>query len=212
MPESIKDTPLQPAQPMIERVVVTPPDVKVYVQLPDKRNALFEVGTYAPALPGLLVALFGLWAAHELAQRRDRKKAVYELCETLKSVAEKAASIATEAWLEGDNDKRVSAVASSKRILQSAGVTATTLKRRTLKRRSFAWVECSLRERIKSRKLVERKHIDVTRDVYLLRREATEDPFEDPTRASYPQKADSIAAILGTLCSNTDRALIDYQG
>jgi hypothetical protein len=194
---------------IIEHVVVNPPPVNVRIQLPEKKNALADPSTYAPAAPGLLVALFGLWAAHALAQRRDRKKAIYDLCETLKKLADEASAAAVLAWLENDSALRVSSIASTKRLLQSTGITATTLKRRTLARQTWARPR---KFSIWPLRVFERRSIDLIREVAALRSVTMSDPFEDPNRNSDGSRVDRINAAVSMLYASVDRALFDYQG
>jgi hypothetical protein len=179
------------------------------VQAPDKKNSLYDAGVYLPALPGMLVALFGLWAAHALAQRRDRKKAIADLCEALKKITAEASAAAIDAWIEPDPKKRASGVASTKRLLQSAGITATTLKRRTHARWSWG-IAASLS--LFPLRILERRSINLIRSVSALRQAAMADPFEDPSRGADMSRADAINAAVSSLIASTDRALFDYQG
>lgn len=195
--------------PAIERVIVTAPPVNVQVNVPEKKNSLFDAGVYAPAIPGIIVALFGLWAAHFLAQRRDRKKAISDLCEALKKMVGDASTAAIDAWLEPNADERASGIASTKRLLQSVGITATTLKRRTEARRSWA---IASPKSLWPLKLVERRSINLIGDVAKFRRVAMGDPFEDPKRTADPTRSDAINAAASALIANADRALFDYQG
>ncbi|WP_145169736.1 MULTISPECIES: hypothetical protein [unclassified Sphingobium] len=181
----------------------------VHVHSPDKKNSLYDAGVYLPALPGMLVALFGLWAAHALAQRRDRKKAIADLCEALKKIAAEASAAAIDAWIESDPAKRASGVASTKRLLQSAGITATTLKRRTNARWSWG---LSAPLSFYPLRIFERRSINLLRPVSALRQAAMADPFEDPSRGTDISRADAINAAVSSLIASTDRALFDYQG
>lgn len=195
--------------PMIERVIVSAPPVNVQVHVPEKKNSLLDAGMYAPALPGIIVALFGLWAAHELAQRRDRKKAISDLSEALKKIASEASSAAIDAWLEPKAANRAAGIAATKRLLQSAGITATTLKRRTLARQTWAW---ATRKRLWPLHLFERRSIDLLQEVSDFRKVAMADPFEDPKRGADATRADAINAAMSALVAKADRALFDYHG
>jgi hypothetical protein len=194
---------------VIERIVVPSPPVNVQVNVPDKKSSLLDAAVYAPAMPGILVALFGLWAAHALAQRRDRKKSISDLCEALKKMVGVASSSAIDAWLEPVAADRVSGVASTKRLLQSAGITATTIKRRTDARRSWGIAN---KVSIRPFSVLERRSIDLISHVARLRQIAMQDPFEDPSRGADSSKVNSINAAASSLISSADRALFDYQG
>lgn len=205
----VRHTTQKVAAPIIERVVVSAPPVNVQVNVPEKTKSLLDPGVYAPAIPGIIVALFGLWAAHFLAQRRDRKKAISDLCESLKKIVADASSVAVDAWLEPRAEQRASGIASTKRLLQSVGITATTLKRRTEARRTWA---IASRKRLWPLKLVERRSINLIGDVAKFRRQAMSDPFEDPNRAADSSRSDAINAAASALIANADRALFEYQG
>ncbi|MBR2270158.1 MULTISPECIES: hypothetical protein [Sphingobium] len=193
----------------IERIIVPAPPVHVHVHAPERKNSFYDPGVYLPALPGMLVALFGLWAAHALAQRRDKKKAVADLCEALKKMAAEASASAIDAWIEPDGAKRASGIASTKRLLQSAGITATTLKRRTQAR--WSW-QLAKPMSIFPVRLFERRSINLLRDIFVLRQAAMADPFEDPGRGADVSRVDAINAAVSSLIASADRALFDYQG
>ena len=54
----------------------------VQVDLPHQNWT--EVSIYTPVLPGVLVALAGLWISHWLTKKRERRKEIFELCALLK--------------------------------------------------------------------------------------------------------------------------------
>ena len=195
--------------PVIERIIVPAPSVNVQVHVPEKKSSLLDAAVYAPALPGIMVALFGLWAAHELAQRRDRKKAIGDLCESLKKIVIDASTVAIEVWLEPKASKRASGIASTKRLLQSAGITATTLKRRTEARRT--WARASPM-RLYPFKIFGRRSIDLVRPVYNLRQAVMADPFEDPNRGADAAQANTVNSAVSSLFAMIDRDLFDYHG
>ena len=193
----------------VERIIVSAPPVNVQVLVPEKKSSMFDVGAYAPAFPGILVALFGIWAAHALAQRRDRKKSISDLCESLKKITGDATIASIDAWLEPKAAKRASGIASTKRLLQSAGITATTLQRRTRARQSWGIVA---KKSFWPPRLFEKRSIDLIREVTNLRQVAMADPFEDPTRGADASRSDAINAAASSLVATADRALFDYQG
>jgi len=197
------------SSPRIERIILRSPEVHVQVNVPEKKNTVWDAGVYAPAIPGIIVAIFGLWAAHELAQRRDRRKSIGDLCESLKKIVGDASSAAIDAWLEPNASERAAGIASTKRLLQSAGITATTIKRRTQARQTWAWARARTRWSVK---FLERRSIDLIADVSRIRQVAMDDPFEDPERVADMTRADAINAATSTLISAADRALFDYQG
>jgi hypothetical protein len=153
--------------------------------IPPERDWL-DASVYAPALPGVLVALIGLLIGHLLSRRRDQRVEVSGLCDQLKELADGAAAVSVEAWLSGPTPERALKIHETKRKIQALGVAATTLRRRS---RGFA---SGLREFFGS------AHwgIDVTREVSHLRDAATQDPFEDPDRGEDGTKAVDISVAV----------------
>lgn len=163
---------------------------KITIQVVQPARGLTDPLLYAPAIPGVLVALIGLVAAHWLSGRRDRRKELSDLCAHLKEVAEEAATVAMKAWEVGAGDDRLEAIRDTKRKLSILGTAATHLSKRTPGRKS----------------------IDLTTEVARLRRAATNDPFEDPNRASSDQQTGAIMAALGEILGQTDEKFLAYSG
>jgi hypothetical protein len=148
---------------------------------PSPKN-VWDVSLYAPAIPGVVVALVGLLIAHWLSVQRDRRKELREICNELKTEADDAAKSALTAWRLGPVQERIEAVHDTKRKLQAVGILATTLARRTSRR------SC----------------IDVTQQVAELRRAATVDPFEDPVRSADDRQAGAIMVTLADLLNRVE--------
>lgn len=152
---------------------------------------------YAPAVPGVLVALAGLLIAHRLTQARERRKEVHELCIALKKSAADANEAIVKAWLAGVGASRLLDVEDAKRRIQSLGIAATDLKSRTGRLRFPYW---------------RRSELDVTAEVSRLRTAATRDPFEDPERAADPSQLREVSQAVGELSIRIDRRFADLFG
>ncbi len=155
------------------------------VQLDRRPQDWTDAAIYAPAIPGVLVALLGLWIAHWLASKRDRRKEVLELCVSVKDTLIDAQEACTRAWLCAPGPERAALVADAKSKLQMLGTAATDLRRRT-DQGKFAAFRHVIFDTPGS--------IDVIIEVAKLRDIATNDPFEDPQR---PADEISIAKISG---------------
>lgn len=149
---------------------------------------------YAPALPGVLVALVGLWVAHRLTVARESRKALLELCEDLKKRVDEAATAANEAWLCAAGPDRDVKVKETKWLLQRAGNAATNLKRKTALG-------------IFGRKRHGVPLIDVVAEIAELRRVATADPFEDTSRPANADKTETVIATAGLIYDRIDQLL-----
>ncbi|UYO51671.1 hypothetical protein [Rhodopseudomonas palustris] len=145
---------------------------------------------YAPAIPGVLVALVGLLVAHWLSGHRDRRKELSDLCSDLKKVAEEAASLAMKAWELGPGNDRLEAIRDTKRKLSILGTAATHLSKRTPGRKS----------------------IDLNSEVARLRKAATNDPFEDPQRHACSEQTGAIMLALADILSQTDEKFLVHSG
>jgi hypothetical protein len=140
---------------------------------------------YAPAIPGVIVALLGLWIAHWLTARRDRRKEVLELCENVKAAVLEAETAGIGAWLSAPGADRTKTVREAKSKLQNLGIMATDLNRRTST--GVVGVVCGfLFDRILS--------INVVREVARLRDAVTDDPFEEPDRPLSEEQINDIRA------------------
>ena len=156
-----------------------------------------DFGTYAPAIPGIIVALLGLWIAHRLSVRRDRRKEILELCEDVKSAVGEAEQASARAWLTARGPERLPAVHDAKSKLQMLGIMATDLHRRTM-RGSLGSLKCLFTDSPMS--------INVIGEIAQLRDIATADPFEDPRRSLNRRPIDDIAAVAAEI-----HARINYQ-
>lgn len=156
------------------------------IQLLAKPQEWTEPGVYAPAIPGIVVALLGLWIAHKLSVRRDRRKEILELCEGVKGAVGEAEKACTLAWLAPAGPDRLSAIHESKSKLQMLGIMATDLHRRTT--RGFVFRVFNLFADIVM-------SVNVIGEVARFRDMATSDPFEDPDRPSDDSHISDIAAM-----------------
>lgn len=150
---------------------------------PDWRDPLI----YAPAIPGVLVALAGLWIAHWLTSKRERNKAKLDYCEQIKALVDDAVAASTEAWIREEGLERERKIKETKRLIQQVGAAATRLKR-----------------------LTARSTIDVIIEVSELRRVATKDPFEDPTRTADSSHIENIMAAADLICSKIDDGSVRF--
>lgn len=147
---------------------------------------------YAPAVPGVVVALAGLWIAHRLTLVRENRKSLLELCEQVKERCDAAAIACATAWLSEKGLERERNVKEAKRLLQRVGTAATNLKRRTQPKTSFQQ-SCS-----------SPLPIDILAEVSELRRVATSDPFEDPIRAADGSHVEIINTVASSICDKID--------
>jgi hypothetical protein len=167
---------------------------QIVLKVEPPSTGMFSPSLYAPALPGVLVALFGLYVGHVLARSRDRRKEISDLCDSLKAVCDDAADAAVEAWLLESGPDRDLKIQQTKRKLQSVGIAATTLKRRA---ESTPWRLMRLLGQ-------PTRTIDVLSNVAHLRRTATSDPFEDPSRKSDAGRAGAVTSAAAGLESAID--------
>jgi hypothetical protein len=162
----------------------------IVIKLPSDTKQLTDLSIYAPAIPGLIVALVGLYIAHRFSAYRDRRKELSELCSATKELADEAASSALRAWAQNVGNERLEAIQETKRKLQLLGVSATTLAARTRGRKS----------------------VDLSREVAGLRRAATADPFEEPERVPSDAQTGPIMAALADLYAKADERFLQYAG
>lgn len=145
---------------------------------------------YAPAIPGVIVALLGVWLVHRLTLQRDRRKEIVELCNATKDAAATAEAACIAGWLSTVGDERTAAILEAKGKLQALGIAATHLQHRTCQgairaiRSVFSGMDMS---------------INVINEVAALRSVATDDPFEDAQRPPDASKGFSISTAAGAL-------------
>lgn len=165
-----------------------PPGSQPYViQLLDQQHGWTDPSIYAPALPGVLVALVGLWIAHRLAWKRERRKEILQHKNVLQDVLTEVEAICNSAWLADPGAERMAKIKLAKSRLQDAGVTATDLNRKTAQGLMGA-----LRSLFSDRPM----SINLIYEIAQLRDVATADPFEDPARPSDASRIDDISAII----------------
>lgn len=156
-----------------------------------------DFGIYAPAIPGLIVALLGLWIAHRLSVRRDRRKEILELCDAVKTAVGEAEQACALAWLAPQGPERLAAIHQAKSKIQMLGIMATDLHRRTA-RGLFAALYCLFGDCVMS--------VTVIEEIARFRDLATSDPFEDPVRLSDNSRIEDIAAAAAEI-----HARVNYQ-
>jgi hypothetical protein len=147
-----------------------------------------DFAIYAPAIPGVVVALLGLWISHRLTIAREQRKQLLDFCEQLKDQIDAAVHACTEAWLSDKGLERQRKVKDSKRLLQRAGTSATTIKKRTSNRLVFR----------------SSRTVDFLQEISELRRVATRDPFEDPFRAADGSHIDDINTAATAIYNKID--------
>jgi hypothetical protein len=161
-----------------------------------------DISVYAPTVPGLAVAILGLWIAHRFTMARDRRKEILELCEDTKAALGEAESACIKAWLSPQAE-RAAAVANAKSRLQALGIGATDLRRRTVKgvvtRLKYLVVDCLIA-------------VDVVNDVGRLRDIATNDPFDDATRQPDNNPVSDISAKAWEIYAKIDQQVHQLFG
>lgn len=165
-----------------------------------KKHLGFDLATLVPALPGAIVALFGIWAVHRLTKSREREKSVFELYRTATDHVSALTTAASLAWTTRSGPERRKAIAETKRRLQQVGAVVERL--RMLSGRSkFHWGWWP--------------RIDVTINLRPtmpdLRRALTDDPFEDPTRRADREALVAIELATGDFLAELDRQLFRWM-
>lgn len=183
------------AQPVIVNVPASSQPQAITIQLDPRPPSWTDFAIYAPTIPGLVVAVLGLWVAHKFAAARDRRKEILELKELTKDALENAGEACTAAWLAAAGAERPSELIEAKSKLQTLGITATDLRRRTQRPWYIhiwhLFTDCPLA-------------VDVVNDVARLRNVVTNDPFDDPTRGPDEIKVSEIAALASEIRSRID--------
>ncbi|WP_454655026.1 hypothetical protein [Bosea beijingensis] len=165
--------------------------VSLSVQMPKQNFA--NPAIYYPAIPGIAVALIGLWVGHVLTERRERRSEVSKLCEALKTAAEKATEVATQVWLANHSSERDLKIADAKRKFHMVGIAATGLKKIPAYGR-IKWPG--------ARKPIS---VDVVGAAGAFRRASISDPFEDPQRIASKDSAADAAEALGIFMVEIDK-------
>ncbi|MGA0563657.1 hypothetical protein ACO2RV_14530 [Ancylobacter sp. VNQ12] len=163
------------------------------ITISEKPTYLLNPSLYAPAIPGIAVAIIGLFVAHYLSRVRDRRKEVRDICDKLKDQAEKCVDVSALAWSELDGTKRASLVAETKRRLQILGTTASHIRQSTR-------TGCFNPMRFWSSEL------DIRHLIVRLRQACTKDPFDDPSRLPAAVPWDALEKALSDLELGTDDA------
>ena len=144
---------------------------------------LYQVDTYAPAIPGVIVALFVLFVSNKITSLREKRKELLSLCDDIEEQIESAVAAVSEAW-KSEIDERPQKIAVAKRKLQILGSNITELERRS-PAKIFG--------------IQHKKSINCLDEMSLLRRECTIDPFEDMERNSSDGNINGIHAAADTL-------------
>ena len=160
------------------------------IQITSARQDWSDLAIYAPALPGLIVAFLGLWIAHHLTRRRERRKEIFESCAALKEALEGFQQACESAWLSIRGEERSKAVHDVKSRLQSLGMMATDLSRRSTQGKVCALIALFCDYPMS---------VNVKNDIAALRDIATADPFEDPRRPSDDSVLFDIRAQVGVI-------------
>lgn len=182
------------AEPVVINIAPSSQPQALTIHLEQRPPSWTDVAIYAPTIPGLVVALFGLWIAHRFAAMRDRRKEILELKEATKDALSLAEEACVKVWLEPPS---AALILDAKSKLQILGTSATDLKRRT---KQAWWRHVT---HLFNNCLIA---VDVIIDVAKLRNVVTEDPFDDLNHASDQGRATEITAACSEL-----RARIDQQ-
>ncbi|MET1110187.1 MAG: hypothetical protein ABWX67_01525 [Allosphingosinicella sp.] len=127
----------------------------------------------------MFVAVLGLWIAHWLTLRRERRKEAGTLCDELTELAEGAVSAALVGWDAAAGPDRVGATYKAKWEAQKVGLAATRLHRQTSGPMSTG--------------------IDVTKHAAIFRTALFDDPtdeFLDANRAANGSKSPALHGAL----------------
>ena len=172
-----------------------PPGAQPYViQLTNQSHGWTEPSIYAPALQGVMVALVGLWIAHRLAWRRERRTEILQHKKALQDLLSEVETICAAAWLAEPGPDRIANIKLAKARLQDAGVKATDLNRKTKQ-----GIAGALRSTFADRPM----SINVIYEIAQLRDVATGDPFEEPMRPIDDSHIDDISAIIREINAKT---------
>jgi hypothetical protein len=163
-------------------------------------KGFFDLSVYAPAAPGVIVALAGLYIAHHLTRSRERAKAIGDVCEKLKELTDSAVQSAVDAWEAPPGADRLAKVRTAKRLIQKVGTSATALRNRSGRRGKWNSRFCKQSE------------IDILQLVSDLRRAATADPFEDPERDADSSRSNNILSAGTIIQTAIDRQYHDKFG
>ncbi|MHC1949622.1 hypothetical protein IF803_35380 [Bradyrhizobium sp. UFLA06-06] len=165
------------------------------IQLEQRPPSWTDFAIYAPTVPGLMVAILGLWVAHRFAVARDRRKEIVDLKEFAKDALTAAQEACVAAWIASPDETRVEKVMAAKGKLQELGIAATDLRRRTkqgwITDIRHVFIDCPLA-------------INIVHDIARLRNLVTNDPFDDPQRQADNAKAEEISAVASEIRSRID--------
>lgn len=173
------------------------------VQLEPRPPSWTDPSIYAPTLPGVVVAVLGLWVAHKFAAMRDRRKEFLELRDVAKDALDEAESSSSAAWLAPADATRPEKLMLAKSKLQAFGTTATDLRRRTKQ---------SLMTHLRHVFWDVPLAVDVVNDVARLRDLVTSDPFDDPNRQPDSIRASDIAALCAQIRGLMDMRFFQLYG
>ncbi|WP_166295354.1 hypothetical protein [Bradyrhizobium sp. 2S1] len=109
------------ADPVVINVGPSSQTQSFTIHLDQRPPSWTDLAVYAPTLPGLVVALFGLWVAHKFAAMRDRRKEILELRESTKDALMEAEEACVAAWITPQGADRQAAVLDAKSKLQTLG-------------------------------------------------------------------------------------------
>lgn len=160
-----------------------------------------------PAVPGVLVAIAGLYIAHWFSAKRDRRKEVADLCKSIKELADSAAESAVQSWNASTAKERVAAIAPTRRRFQSVGIAVTDLRVRTARISHLAtlWRLLQRGKRPVANEFFIRTSIDAGQELVAFRKAAMQDPFDDVTRPANPTVVLEIESRLASFQSAIDR-------
>ncbi|MCC8954315.1 hypothetical protein H8B02_12870 [Bradyrhizobium sp. Pear77] len=153
------------------------------IQLEQRPPSWTDFAIYAPTVPGLVVAVLGLWVAHRFAVARDRRKEIADLKEFTKDALTAAQEACVAAWMASPEESWLEKLMTAKGKLQELGIAATDLRRRTkqgwITDIQHVFIECPLA-------------VDIIHDIARLSNLATNDPFDDPQRQADNAKAEEF--------------------
>lgn len=174
-------------------------DSSVSLKLAPPKSSMLDMSVYAPAIPGVLVALVGVWLTSRLAQRRERRKEVLELCDKFEVKVDEALTAVDAAWHSQIGYNRDIETKKTKRLLQDVGRLATSIRKHSACGRLREFL-CFIGF---SKRITE---INVISSVSSLKRAIFTEDFEEPNRSpptrsfdDSDQYSESVLAAAGEL-------------
>lgn len=145
------------------------------------------------------LALFSAWIIHRLTRSREREKLVFDLYRQFSEQLAGCGQVATKAWAakQRSQDRATGVVATLWRV-QQIGASAERFRRLSKRRKWLAFPP------------FKDVTIDLGKAIIEFRRELTDDPFQDPSRAGDSKRAGRIESAVGSLQQALDTKFYDW--